>query len=101
MDGKALLGPLPKPFDHMHVVDPPGSPLKPTWAYLNQKTGKLQTVDPRLGPLPRAWSSSARDNEARETFRNHETREETIWDPRLSSEELRKRGVSVQVFDLV
>jgi len=99
MDGEALLGPLP---DFFKAVFRSNSKNEWRWSYLNQKTGVFQAEDPRLGPLPAEWSvKSHEDDELIQLFLNDETGNETWHDPRLTSEALRKRGVPLQVFDLV
>jgi len=99
MDGEALLGPLP---DFFKAVVRSDSKNMWRWSYLNQKTGVFQAEDPRLGPLPGEWSIQSHKNEEFEQlFLNAETGNETWRDPRLTSEALRKRGVPLQVFDLV
>jgi hypothetical protein len=98
MDGEALLGPLPDSFKevlklHRRYLE---------WAYLNEDTGVFQAEDPRLGPLPLGWRLEwLSNNEFWPWFINDETGEESDWDPRLTSEALRKRGIPLQVFDLV
>ena len=98
MDGEALLGPLPNSFKAVWRF----YRRRWAWAYLNQETGVFQGEDPRLGPLPFGWRLERLKNEEfRRRFINDETGEKSETDPRLSSEALRKRGIPLQVFDLV
>jgi hypothetical protein len=98
MDGEALLGPLPDLFKAVWRFYRGNY----AWAYLNQETGSFQTEDPLLGPLPLGWTAERDENGVfLPLFRNGETGEESNRDPRLTSEALRKRGIPLQVFDLV
>jgi hypothetical protein len=98
MDGEALLGPLPDSFKVAYRFYRNGR----EWAYLNQETGVFQAEDPRLGPLPFGWRLETHQNgDSGQWFINNETGEKSKTDPRLTSEALRKRGVPLQVFDLV
>jgi hypothetical protein len=98
MNGEALLGPLPDPFKAVWRF----YRRRCAWSYLNQETGIFQVEDPRLGPLPFGWMLERHPNEEfRQRFINDETGENSERDPRLTSEALRKRGIPLQVFDLV
>jgi len=103
MHGEALLGPLPDSFNAVFRHNPTNGTLR--WAYLDQETGVFQAEDPRLGPLPDGWNiKSHKDEEFAQLFVQNQTgvtRVETWDDPRLSWEALEKRGVPLQVFDLV
>jgi hypothetical protein len=103
MHGEALLGPLPDSFNACFRHNPNNGTFR--WAYLDQETGVFQAEDARLGPLPPSWSIKSHKNEefAQLFVKNRTgvTRVETWDDPRLSFEALRKRGVPLQVFDLV
>lgn len=100
MDGEALLGPFPDSVEAVHRLIPNNNMW--LWAYLNRKTGGFQQEDPRLGPLPNGWRWKVREDEGFwKLFVNDETGEETEDDPRLTSEALRKRGVPLQVFELI
>ncbi|CZR66919.1 uncharacterized protein PAC_16820 [Phialocephala subalpina] len=100
MHAEALLGALPDPFEFIMRYDNNSGYWQ--WAFQNKKTGRFQVGDPRLGPLPPGWElRSHTKEEFWQLFKNHKTGEETWWDPRLTSEELRKRGVALLVFDLV
>jgi hypothetical protein len=103
MHGEALLGPLPDSFTAVFRHNPTNGDY--FWAYLDQETGVFQAEDPRLGPLPPGWSIKSHKNEQFwQIFVHNQTgvaRVKTSRDPRLSWEALEKRGVPLQVFDLV
>jgi hypothetical protein len=75
--------------------------------------GTATQLDSRAGPLPPGWSVFYKsksgepspeivDGEFRaQYFRQSETGQKTWFDPRLTSENLRKRGVDIQEFVLV
>ncbi|PMD41765.1 hypothetical protein L207DRAFT_458328 [Hyaloscypha variabilis F] len=108
MYGEALLGPLI-----------PGS--RYSWKMVAGHTrlmtedsdGIATQLDPRAGPLPPGWSvfygsksgepgPEIVDGEFQgQWFRHSETGKVTYFDPRLTSENLRKRGVDMQEFVLV
>ena len=69
-------------------------------------------LDPRAGPLPTGWSVQhgdsdepdveIEDGELKEQWFHHsETKEWTWYDPRLTSENLKKMGIAIQEFVLV
>jgi hypothetical protein len=103
MDGEALLGTLPDSLEAIFRCGGNGGGGRGyEWAYLNKVTGNFQLEDPRRGPLPPGWDIvSHAGEEFWQLFKNNETGEETECDPRLTSGELRKRGVPLQVFDLI
>jgi hypothetical protein len=105
MHGEALLGPLPDSFETVWRYDYNPECGYFRWAYRNKETGKFQPEDPRLGPLPLEWSyGSHPEDEFWQAFVKDNPgnpREVTLWDPRLSSEALRRRGVPLRVFELV
>jgi len=108
MNGEGLLGSLG-----------PGSRHEPKWRHgewvpvVIKNDGTATQLDPRAGPLPPGWSVVYRskygeaspeivDGEFQaQYFRNSDTGEEVWWDPRLTSENLKKRGVDMQEFVLV
>lgn len=103
MQGEALLGPLPEHFVAvMRRRQRTAASSFYGWEYLNQTTGNFQIEDPRLGALPPGWSiQSHEDEEYLQLFLDEESGLETWDDPRLTSEALGKRGIPLQVFELV
>ena len=99
-NGAAVLGPLPSNWqlvgryfeeylDHHNV-------------FLNHQTGEFQPEDPRLGPLPAGWYiSDHRRKDAWIRYANYETGKVTHFDPRMTPEALRARGVEMREFQLV
>jgi hypothetical protein len=91
MHGEALLGPLPDSFTAVFRHNPTHDTY--VWAYLDQETGVF------------GWSiKSHKDEQFMQLFVNNQTgvtEVETWGDPRLSWEALEKRGVPLQIFDLV
>jgi hypothetical protein len=94
----ALFGPLPGSYELIvRTADRKAYP-----AYIDRSTGFITPEDPRLGPLPQGWSLYPHErSQYRLQFKNDETGQSTRKDPRLSPEALKKRGVKLQVFDLV
>jgi hypothetical protein len=102
MTGEALLGPLPNSFEAIRRNDENIVSAEFRWVYLHNETGKFQIEDPRKGQLPPGWEIRSHiEDQFWQLFANEETGEETWGDPRLTSKELRKRGVPLQVFNLV
>ncbi|KAK4223690.1 heterokaryon incompatibility protein-domain-containing protein [Podospora fimiseda] len=102
-DANVLLGPLP--FNWSVVVDDDTSGYC-FFQFWNKKT-KLTKDDPRLGALPEGWESVKEHRERTgddpfvyRWFRNVETGEEINWDPRMSIDALKKRGVNIEMFSL-
>jgi hypothetical protein len=99
MCGEALLGPLPNSFEAVLRSD---NHRGFRWAYRNKGTGVFQREYPGAGTLHNGWTLQSHEHEELwDVFVNVESGEETCFDPRLASEELRKRGVPIQVFDLI
>ncbi|KAK4206696.1 heterokaryon incompatibility protein-domain-containing protein [Rhypophila decipiens] len=105
-DGTALLGPLPHPWNVQVFRDCAGR--ETIFRFHNPETGEVSDEDPRLDPLPEGWERITRDRtendpEVFQCFRNKSTdSEETItYDPRMSPEALRARGVDIRTFSLV
>lgn len=98
MAGEALLGPFPETIQYIEVLI--GGYLH--HRFKDRRIGTVTSEDPRLGPLPAGWRKENADREAPEwRFVNDITGEDTWSDPRLTPEALKKRGVNIQVFDLV
>jgi hypothetical protein len=107
MNGEALLGPLsPGSRFGSRVV---AGNLFPVFVDGN---GVRTQLDPRAGPLPTGWSVhygdldepgiEIEDGELKaQRFYHSETEEWTSFDPRLTSENLKKMGIDIQEFVLV
>lgn len=100
MDGEALLGPLPEDWrlvirhDRSSVVDSP--------AFWNSKLEQFSAEDPRLGDLPAGWRRETHKDEEFQTLFTRDVDGEQTWDdPRLTPDELRRRGVQLTTFELV
>ena len=76
-----------------------------TIAVADSESGKFQVEDPRLAGvrLPAGWGRKRHLVEEFWTwFVNDETREDNgYFDPRLNLDELKSRGVELEVFDLI
>jgi hypothetical protein len=107
MNGEALLGPL-SPGSRCGRRDVAGN-LR---AVVVNGNGVPTQLDPRAGPLPTGWSVhygvsdepdvEIEDGELKtQWFYCSETKEWTGFDPRLTSENLKKMGVDIQEFVLV
>jgi len=95
MDGEALLGPLPDGIERVFYQSP-------NTAYFNRNNNTVTIVDPRLGDMPPDWKiESDPQDEGFQWFVNKETGEERWQDPRFTLDLLKKRGIQLQVFDLV
>jgi hypothetical protein len=96
MDTEALLGPIPRNYQVQYKIDSSSNWLM---AFINQDSGTVTFDDPRSGSLPGGWEFDRQyetDERAKRYFRNTKTGKFTWADPRLTVEELRKRGVDVQ-----
>jgi hypothetical protein len=99
MRNEGLLGSLPKPYEaarlrHKDSVFYPG--------FLNRETEEWHVDDPRLGHLPKGWvKKKHRRDKYRNLFKNEETGEKTRFDPRMTVQELTKRGVELEPLYLV
>ena len=99
--GEALLDRLPDAFTAILGSFDNGT-CQLEWAYFDTERGTFQAEDPRLGPLPPGWEiESHLDEEFFQLFRNIETGKQTRDDPRLTSDFLRKRGIPLQVLNIV
>ena len=101
MDGAGLIGMLPSNWQRVARYSP--DPRGGYDAFLNRDTGIVQVEDPRLGPLPPGWRIANHSykhvlnyytNEAAGIFRSQ-------FDPRMSPEALKARGIDLQEYRLV
>jgi hypothetical protein len=100
MEGEALLGPLPDGIEEIRRYSL--SAQKWHVVYFDRNNNTVSVVDPRLGDMPPNWKiESDPEDEVREWFVNEETGKRTRNDPRRTLELLKKRGVDLQVFDLI
>jgi len=106
MDGSALLGPLPAGFEFVrNFVQEEKGYFR---AFIDRRSGKVQGEDPRLAgyPLPTRWRIETFHEGATINFvqdNDDGTEKERVadFDPRMTPDELRKRGVNVVKFDLI
>lgn len=72
--------------------------------FLNRQTGEISCEDPRLGDLPPGWTRIEHENQAQYSiFRDGKSSKNyfsTDFDPRTFPEELEKRGVKLERFEL-
>jgi hypothetical protein len=98
----ALLGPLPRAYKLCLGILRNGFGLP---GFKDLENGTMIYDDPRLGlPLPDEWRYHKKYEPGRNEQRKYEnvrTGDVTWRDPRLTSEELRKRGTKVEEFVLV
>ncbi|KAK5652292.1 hypothetical protein OQA88_10640 [Cercophora sp. LCS_1] len=107
MNAEGLLGQPPVGYEVVHVAD-----RVARWHthFRHRQTGRTlgPLEDPRLEPLPDEWTLrelNGRDDESNEglplyEFVNRNTGEVTRFDPRMTVEALRERGVGVESFTL-
>jgi len=71
------------------------------WKYYDSESDTLYLEDPRLSQvgLPPGWRKEQDENE--QWFVNDSTGDETEYDPRLTPDSFKSRGVELEVFDLV
>ena len=103
-DGASILGPLPS--DYRLRIDKPSSGFESTYSFENLETGVVEQHDPRLGLLSSEWEHCPRERHQDDPhcfgcFRNKVSGEVINYDPRLSPDALRERGVRLQDIDLV
>ena len=101
MDGAGLLGQLPSNWQRVDRHDPNSKGY--CNAFINRDTGIVELEDPRLGPLPPGWQIA---NHKYKLFYNNYTNEaagifNSRFDPRMSSEALKARGIDLQEYRLV
>lgn len=100
MDGEALLGPLPKPFEPVLKFDTGKRTYR--LCYIDRESGNLQLEDPRLGELPPPWKIKSHNEERYwMMFENMDTGEVLSHEPRLLPEALKERGADLEVFNLI
>ncbi|KAI1348743.1 hypothetical protein F5Y01DRAFT_291505 [Xylaria sp. FL0043] len=102
MDGEAILGDLPRPWKVEFYRDNIGVSVL---HFRNEETDNLTRNDPRLGPLPDQWERIERDRTPHDSrifseFRHKVTGEVMNSDPRMMGDELEKRGVDLQTFEI-
>lgn len=96
MNSDALLGPLPPRY--RPVLSEPWYPV-----FRDEETQEILLDDPRLGDLPAGWTASETILKGMLVFENGSTGERRTaidFDPRMTKEELEKRGVELQEFAL-
>jgi hypothetical protein len=98
-NGEALIGPFSSQNDWVRRLAPDGAYFP---VFRDQQTGEMTPHHPRAGPLPPEWALRDHDmHEFYEGYVNIETWEQSYFDPRLTSEALRERGVPMRTFKLV
>ena len=100
MEGAAFLGPLSSEWRY---VRRPVPCVDGWWdTFFNAVTGNSQIEHPRLGPLPAGWRVRRHAGEAAyNLYVNTNTGEEIRFDPRLTPDVLKARGVDIEEFKLV
>ena len=101
MYGEGLLGPVPEPYEAAWTTGPSSGKLY--FGFLNRETKEWQVDDPRLGPLPDDWTKIVHETSQQwNVYLNKDTEErESRFDPRMTAEELTKRGVELEEFHLI
>lgn len=102
-DAISLLGPLPDGWNiQVHFIS---TTLGSKYYYYDEATDELTEEDPRLEPLvewERVHSDRTGDDpETFQRFKDLTTGEVINYDPRMSPEALRKRGVPLEMFSLI
>ncbi|KAF2720235.1 HET-domain-containing protein [Polychaeton citri CBS 116435] len=103
MNGESLLGPLPCDWEAQVLTE---GPRLYTYVYYDTSTGEVTREDPRLESLPPEWERfeavrTSTDPLHYGRYRRKDTGEVTNGDPRLLPEQLRQRGVQLDMFPLV
>lgn len=98
MYGAALLGPLPEDYQLIWRYNERSQNVYVN--FLGLKSGKFYAEDPRLGELSRGWTRKEHlEDGFFSWFVNGETGEDMgSFDPRLTPEALRARGVKLEEF---
>lgn len=99
MLGEALKPPLEPPLKDV-------LPVTRGWAlpyFINTDTGVLLKSDPRLGLLPTGWEevTSLDPFLPPFVFKNKETGDISINDPRMSVDAITKRGIVLETLELM
>ncbi|PSN63102.1 HET-domain-containing protein [Corynespora cassiicola Philippines] len=103
MDAEAFLGPLEDPWKIEFDRDNTGQ-LCPS--FRNTETDNKTIFDPRLGPLQSDWEfldMERKDNDPTYFmhYRNKQTGKVVNYDPRMTPERLKERGVDIQTIRIV
>ncbi|OTB14618.1 hypothetical protein K445DRAFT_319029 [Daldinia sp. EC12] len=106
MDGEALFGSIPPPWTAQIGTD---ADNRVRVMYYNEEVGTLYRDHQRLQEVPvpfgweeiTEWKKSRADPLYCKRFYNKETDETINWDPRLSPEAFRERGVPIETITLV
>ncbi|KAM0799809.1 heterokaryon incompatibility protein-domain-containing protein [Usnea florida] len=101
MEGAGLLGKLPSNWQRVDRYDPD---LKNYYdAFINRDTDIVQIEDPRLGPLPPGWRIADHIDKHMVNWYTNEAAGifDSDFDPRMSPEALRARGIDLQEYRLV
>ena len=100
MCAEALLGPMSVGWEYTMRQDQNSG--RYYYAFIHKPSGRVQLEDPRLGRLPEGWRVH---HEREDLYINDRTGEYCgkayAADPRMTSEELRLRGVDMRTFRLV
>jgi len=102
-DALSLLGPLPRPWAVRVYLDSVGEAS--LLRFFNEATEQETDNDPRSSPL-QGWElldvdRTGDDPEIFQKFKNLSTGEIINFDPRMSPDELRSRGVALKAFRLL
>jgi hypothetical protein len=99
MDNEALLGPLPPGWSVHYTITPGGYEAQ---AFEDGNTGTGTFEDPRLGLLPDSRRISLNRTNSEFLMLKYQEKEAAEWgDPRLTKEELERRGVALEQIVLV
>ena len=101
MQAEPLLGPLPHPWQRVNRYS---EELEGSFeCFFDKETDQYQLDNPRLSPLPNGWRVKSHAEEAWwNRYVNENTGEDAgEFDPRLTPESLKQRGVNLQEFRLI
>ena len=104
MCAEALLGPMPEGWEYVLRLNQVIGGYEP--AFVHRPSGRIQYEDPRLGQLPEGWRVKSHEGgDASPIYVNESTGKicgkAYYTDPRMTSEELKLRGVDMRTFRLV